>query len=482
MNIRDSKRVGSFVLLVILFLITACGTLEVSTEPETSITEISAMATEVSQPTPAQVVEDDKIEEPANTPPAEDTAPTVEATPAPTEPPAEEEDQGETAQPVTEPSEITMLDETWFNYTNYQLGFSINYPRTKIHFLGSCTWNEENGDRSYRPDPSHVPVQIFEDGDTVYITSEYQHELSGETRETDADGGTRIFFSECLAVSNTLELLRDPEYYQEMWEIVAREVHNDEELEGFLKDRYGSSCSLGDKVASEQNGVFDVRIQGDGKDLSETQCPLNFGTVVKYYPEGNKVIAWDTGQAYTFSADVTNSVTYDQDMVNSFRYLTGTPDETPMDSVGDDYSGWVSYTNGAVGYSLMYPGEAEISESNHEEMVEFVGPMVDNEHWPWFSVQHFDSEFFRPPAGTDVRGWLAESSIPYEPLEEEVAIGGLRAVRFVFEASPQAYARDDYYVINGDQLFLISILHAGGLQDWALYNQFLQSITFEPVQ
>jgi hypothetical protein len=481
MNIRDSKKGGSFLLMVILLIVTACGTLEVSTEPEVSITEASVAATEVSQPTPVQVVEEAVTVEPANTPPAEDTVPTVEATPAPTEPPAEEEDQVETAQPVTEPSEITMLDETWFNYTNYQHGFSINFPRTKIHFMGSCKWNEENGDRSYRPDPSHVPVKIFEDGDTVYITSEYQHELSGETRETDADGGTRIFFSECLAVSNTLELLRDPESYQEMWEIVAKEVHSDEELEGFLKDRYGSSCSLGDIVASEQNGVFDVRVRGDGKDLSETQCPLNFGTVIKYYPEGNKVIAWDTGQAYTFPADVTNSVTYDQDMVNSFRYLTGTSNETVMDLVGDDYSGWELYTNGAVGYSLMYPGEAEISESNHEEMVEFIGPMVDNEHWH-FSVQHFDDEFFRPPAGTDVRDWLADRNIPYDPLAEEVTIGGLPAVRLSSEASPQAYARDDYYVINGDQLFAFSVIHGLGLQDWALFEQFLQSITFEPVQ
>ena len=104
------------------------------------------------------------------------------------------------------------MDETWFNYTNFQLGFSIDYPRTKIHFKGSCTWNEENGDRRYRYEYALVPVKIFEDDDTVYITSEYQHELSGETKETDADGGTRTFFSECQAVSNSLELLRDPEY------------------------------------------------------------------------------------------------------------------------------------------------------------------------------------------------------------------------------------------------------------------------------
>ena len=37
---------------------------------------------------------------------------------------------------------------------------------------------------------------------------------------------------------------------------------------------------------------------------------------------------------------------------------------------------------------------------------------------------------------------------------------------------------DEYYVIAGDQLFKITILHTGGLQDWDLYEQFLASITF----
>jgi hypothetical protein len=192
------------------------------------------------------------------------------------------------------------------------------------------------------------------------------------------------------------------------------------------------------------------------------------------------VIAWDTGQAYTFSADVNNMVTYDQEMVDSFRFLTDVSADSPSDQVEYDYNGWQLYTNEALGYSLMYPGNADVMGANQNEAVEFVGPLVDNEHYPWLSVQHFDSEFFSPPVGTDVHQWIADGNIPYEPLEQDVTIGGLPAVRFVFEASPMAYGRDDYYVINGDQLFLISILHTGNLQDWGLYEKFLQSITFEP--
>jgi hypothetical protein len=119
--------------------------------------------------------------------------------------------------------------------------------------------------------------------------------------------------------------------------------------------------------------------------------------------------------------------------------------------------------------------------ANRDEAVEFVGPIVDTDHWPWLWVQHFDSEFYRPPAGTDVRQWIADSNILYKSLAQNMTVGGLPAVHFHLEQSQQAYAMDEYYVINGDQLYKITVLHSAGLQDWELYDQFLQSITFVPI-
>jgi hypothetical protein len=491
MNTQRSKRSLITLLMLSLFALSACGTLEIDTEPVSSLTEATALVAEPTNidtgtppPTPTTEGADDGSTTVA--PSEEDDETTIEVTPTPAEPLAEEE-LDETLQPETEPSEITVVDDTWFNYTNYQLGFSIDYPRTKIHFHGTCTWNEENGDHSYRYEYALVPVKTFEDVDTVYITSEYQHELTGETKETSEDGGTRTFFSECQAISNSLELLRDQEHYQEMWKIVVREVRNDEELDAFLKSRYGSGCSLGEKVSSNQDGVYDIKIQGDGNDWSESLCPLNYGTVVKYFPEGNKVIAWDTGQASTFAADAGNSVVHDQEMVDSFRFLTETSAEAGQSSSAKDgqnssaydYADWQIYANEALGYTLMHPSNSDVMGANPDGSVEFVGPMEGDEYWPWFFVSHFDSEFFRPSAGTDVRQWIADSNIPYEPLEDEMSLGGLAAVHFVYEASPQAYGRDEYYVINDGQLFQFTILHAGGLQDWALYEQFLDSIGFD---
>lgn len=483
MNTRIDKRFLITILLATAYFVTACGTLELGIESEISTADPVTMATDTApavQPTEEQLT-------------AATAEPTAESTEAPTperaETPVVEENQDElNLLPIPPgemtnldevwfessnyviPSIITMLDETWFKYTNYELGFSINFPRTKTHWRGSCVWIEEDGDHSYRPRYAHVPVKIFEDGNTVYITSEYQHELSGETRETSADGGTRIFFSKCESVLNSLELLHDPEYYQESWDIVVREIYDDQELDAFLEDRYGPGCGLGEKLMSEQDGVYDVRVA----------CQLGGGIVVKYYPEGNQVIAWNTGQAYTFSADVSNSVNRDQEMVDSFRFLTGESTDTPQESADYDYTGWQAYSNDKLGYALMYPGNAEVMGDNFDESVQFVGPIVELEHWPWFTVQHFDSEFFSPDLGTTVQQWIADSNIPYKADAQEVTIGGLPAVWFHVEQLPQAYDRDEYYVIHGDQLLQITILHTEPGQDSDLYNQFLNSIAFAP--
>ncbi|UCG24370.1 MAG: hypothetical protein JSW55_19990 [Chloroflexota bacterium] len=471
MNSRIYSGIAAVLFLSVVLLASACGTLQIDTESAVAEpVDPESVATEAPQATPAINQEDAA---------AEGAEPTADLTPTPAESTAEAEGPGETSPTATRRPDLAMLDDTWLSYTSRENGFSINIPRTMIHMYGSCKWSEENGDHSYRPELAYVPVAIFEDGDTVYISSDYYHVLGGETRETSADGGTRAFFSDCQAVTNSLELLRDPEnHFQQKWAIVTVEIHDDEELDAFIKDRYGPGCSLGEKAPSGQEGVFDISIQGDGLDLEQTQCPINFATVVKYFPAGSKVGAWDRGQSYHFPADVNYSVTYDQEMEDSFRFLTGPAAEAPTDAVAYDYTGWLPYANETLGYSLMYPGQADIMGANRDEAVEFVGPIVGDDHWPWLFVQHFNSEFYSPPAGTDVRQWIADSNISYKAIAQDTTIGGLPAVRLPVERSQQAYAMDEYYVIDGDQLYKITILHAADMQDWELYEQFLASISF----
>jgi len=210
-------------------------------------------------------------------------------------------------------STLTSLDETWNLYTNAQLGFSIKVPNTMYHPLGSmCKWQEN----SYRPNGGIVPVKIFE-GTSVFFSSEYFYDLKGETVSDSTH-----YYSNCDKITNSLAILENKTYWQQFsWEFVTKTVGSEAELQAFIRERYGSGCTLGDQTPASQPGVFDVGILGDGKDLEDTQCPLNYATVLKYYPAKNIVISWHLGQASTFAADQNNQVVYDQEMVKSFLFL-----------------------------------------------------------------------------------------------------------------------------------------------------------------
>ncbi|MFH0864021.1 MAG: hypothetical protein V1858_02960 [Candidatus Gottesmanbacteria bacterium] len=220
-----------------------------------------------------------------------------------------------TLTPVAIPSLIS-IDNTWNKYTNSVLGFSHKVLKNMIEPYGLCPFSDTNGDHSYRPKPSSVPVKIFEEGINVYIASEYFYKLTGETNENG-----RSFFSGCDKITNSVSLIKDMKnYFSPAWRIVVKNIANDSELDQFLKDRYGVGCSLGEKKPAKQNGVFDIHIKGDGLDLGETKCPINYITVVKYYPEKQKVAAWDIGQSCSFTTDLNYQNCLDQEMTDSFTF------------------------------------------------------------------------------------------------------------------------------------------------------------------
>jgi hypothetical protein len=142
------------------------------------------------------------------------------------------------------------------------------------------------------------------------------------------------------------------------------------------------------------------------------------------------------------------------------------------------YEGWNAYTNERFGYTLKYPGDATLLESLQGTGIQITGPLVDNERWPFLEVSHFDSDFYHPPAGTDVAQWVTQSVLAYDEIDTGAEIAGLPAAHLTTNATEQSYGFDEYYVIKDGQLFRINILHAGGQQDWEVYNGFLQSFTF----
>jgi hypothetical protein len=208
---------------------------------------------------------------------------------------------------------IVNVDSIWEKYTNKKLGFSLNIPKTMIHSNGSCQW-VSNNDHSYRPIEAAVPIKVFRGTGTVYISSEYYYKLTGETSE-----GSSHYFSGCQKIDNSVPLLKDTKnYYEQFWAIRTASVNNDAQLASYIKQIYGRGCSLGEKKISNQDGVYGVSINTDGKPLETTACPINFAYQIKYYPAKNTVASWNTGQACTFRAE--NNVCRDEEVIKSFKF------------------------------------------------------------------------------------------------------------------------------------------------------------------
>jgi hypothetical protein len=150
-----------------------------------------------------------------------------------------------------------------------------------------------------------------------------------------------------------------------------------------------------------------------------------------------------------------------------------TPDAPPP---AYGYEGWEGYMSQRFGYGFLYPSDLTVLE-DQDGNVNISGPLVDNERWPCLAVSTYDSEFYLPPAGTDVVEWIAGSGMPYDEIDTEVQIAGLRTVHLRTEASPMAYAYDEYYFIEHDRLFRISIVQCGQ-EDWEFYNRFLAGFQF----
>lgn len=171
------------------------------------------------------------------------------------------------------------------NYSNDQAGFSIRVPKTAM----------ENN-RQYA-------IKTIESGNVTYVTSE------GAYRYDDA-----VARSADKSLSGMEKVKGGIP-----WAILVANANDDAAVDSFIKERYGSGCSLGEKKLSSHDGVYDVSIKGDGKDLGETACPINYVTAIKYSPSLHRVAAWDIGQDCSFFTS--SSMCLDFSMANSFKFI-----------------------------------------------------------------------------------------------------------------------------------------------------------------
>jgi hypothetical protein len=153
--------------------------------------------------------------------------------------------------------------------------------------------------------------------------------------------------------------------------------------------------------------------------------------------------------------------------------------QTAAASAATPPEGWEAFTHPTLGYSFFYPAGSTLESTDSARYTLVVGPLENDEHWPWFNVAHPDEDDYRPPAEADLQAWLTERSrLPGTVLGTRT-IAGATAIhtRFDDPRGPQAYSDDRFYFVHDGQLYELTILHTGK-EDWTVYDRFLDSFHF----
>ena len=207
--------------------------------------------------------------------------------------------------------EGVLSEAIWSKYINDELGFSIDIPNKKVYGLYSC-------------DPKkviQVPVKVFEDNENgvVYISQEYYY-----NSKYDSELGRHV--GECRKIIEQPSGLKP----HLGWAIVIKTVKNEDELDKFIKENYGSGCCAKDKKSWKTDYqklgayAYDIHVIGEGDTMGTTYGTTSCAKAwagrhkVLYFPEENKVMSVMLGQEPTFWNNLHQA--YDPKMIDSFRF------------------------------------------------------------------------------------------------------------------------------------------------------------------
>lgn len=195
---------------------------------------------------------------------------------------------------------LANTEEDWQIYRNEELGFEIKYPKEVLAWEAECNFK----DGEYYGGSGRAPLKFFVENNNIYISQEYFYQA--------LDNG-----SGCEKKYKNIDDVRE----NITWAIKFIDVSREDDLSYFIKDNFGSGCYVGEMIPSDQDGVFRIRVTGDDGTYLDTDCPINYSYVLNYFPEKNKAVYWNLGQEENFWSYKSNSITYDKEMVDSFRFL-----------------------------------------------------------------------------------------------------------------------------------------------------------------
>lgn len=218
--------------------------------------------------------------------------------------------------PTTKYIESTLAEYNADNYlyTNNKFGFSLIVPKLTLSTI-ECK-KEVDSDR---PAIGLASVKFFENNETIYLAADNFSRLTGSLKTIDGKNTSSGYG--CEKLKTNFELIeKDKRFwdYISSLKIYATNIKNDNELESYLKSKYGLCSKLEEKTSSS-NDTYSVKILGDGKGL-ESKCPHNFAIVTEYNPTKGKLVIFELGQACNLRKDYTGGCD-DLEIIKSFKFI-----------------------------------------------------------------------------------------------------------------------------------------------------------------
>jgi hypothetical protein len=189
----------------------------------------------------------------------------------------------------------------WFDYKNDEYGFMFRYPSLSID--GKLWTNLPEGVDVL------LPNQILSKNNNFYLHQKY--DISTDWRTGKSTMKENTFMPE---YDNTYS-------YPLPWHIIILDVADESDLDKVIKQKLGPGCSYKTKIPTEFSGNYKIEINGDGKDLGSTLCPVNYSNYIVYSPAKKKVAFWSTGQECQIGLGFFYDNCFDQKTSDSFHFI-----------------------------------------------------------------------------------------------------------------------------------------------------------------